>query len=68
MSDSIKHECGIALLKLHKPLQYYIDKYNKPTFGLDKMYLLMEKQRNRGQDGSGIAIVRRDTEFGNDFI
>lgn len=68
MSDSIKHECGVALLKLHKPLQYYIDKYNKPTFGLDKMYLLMEKQRNRGQDGSGIAIVRRDTEFGNDFI
>ncbi len=68
MSDSIKHECGIALLKLHKPLQYYIDKYNKPTFGLDKIYLLMEKQRNRGQDGSGIAIVRRDTEFGNDFI
>lgn len=68
MSDPIKHECGVALLKLHKPLQYYIDKYNKPTFGLDKMYLLMEKQRNRGQDGSGIAIVRRDTEFGNDFI
>jgi amidophosphoribosyltransferase len=68
MSDSIKHECGIALLKLHKPLQYYIDKYNKPTFGLDKMYLLMEKQRNRGQDGSGIAVIRRDTDFGNDFI
>lgn len=68
MSDSIKHECGVALLKLHKPLQYYIDKYNKPTFGLDKMYLLMEKQRNRGQDGSGIAIIRRDTDFGNDFI
>jgi amidophosphoribosyltransferase len=68
MSDSIKHECGVALLKLHKPLQYYIDKYNKPTFGLDKMYLLMEKQRNRGQDGSGIAVIRRDTDFGNDFI
>ena len=68
MSDAIKHECGIALLKLHKPLQYYIDKYQKPSFGLDKMYLLMEKQRNRGQDGSGIAVIKQDTEIGTDFI
>lgn len=68
MSDSIKHECGVALLKLNKPLQYYIDKYNTPTFALDRMYLMMEKMRNRGQDGSGIAVVKRDTHFGHDFI
>lgn len=68
MSDSIKHECGVALLKLNKPLQYYLDKYKTPTFGLDGMYLMMEKMRNRGQDGSGIAVVKRDTHFGHDFI
>lgn len=68
MSDSIKHECGVALVKLHKPLQYYIDKYQSPTYALDKMYLMMEKMRNRGQDGSGIAVVKRDAHFGHDFI
>lgn len=68
MSDVIKHECGVAFLKLHKPLQYYIDKYQTPSFGLDKMYLMMEKQRNRGQDGSGIAIVKKDVAIGQDFI
>lgn len=68
MSDSIKHECGVALLKLHKPQQYYIDKYKTPSFGLDKMYLMMEKQRNRGQDGSGIAIVKKNVSIGQDFI
>jgi amidophosphoribosyltransferase len=68
MSDSIKHECGVALLKLNKPLQYYLDKYKTPTYALDKMYLMMEKMRNRGQDGSGIAVVKRDTHFGHDFI
>lgn len=68
MSDSIKHECGVALLKLNKPLQYYLDKYKTPTYALDKMYLMMEKMRNRGQDGSGLAVVKRDTHFGHDFI
>lgn len=68
MSDSIKHECGVALLKLNQPLQYYIDKYQTPTYALDKMYLMMEKMRNRGQDGSGIAVIKRDTHFGHDFI
>ena len=68
MSDSIKHECGVALLKLNKPLQFYIDKYQTPTYALDKMYLMMEKMRNRGQDGSGIAVIKRDTHFGHDFI
>ena len=68
MSDSIKHECGVALLKLNKSLQFYIDKYQTPTYALDKMYLMMEKMRNRGQDGSGIAVIKRDTHFGHDFI
>ena len=51
MSDLLQHECGIALLRLKKPLQYYIDTYGTAFYGLNKMYLLMEKQRNRGQDG-----------------
>jgi len=68
MSDSIKHECGVALLKLNKPLQFYTDKYKTPTYALDKMYLMMEKMRNRGQDGSGLAVVKRDAHFGHDFI
>ena len=50
MSDAIKHECGIALLRL-KPMSYYLDKYGTSLYGLNKMYLLMEKQHNRGQDG-----------------
>lgn len=68
MSDSIKHECGVALLKLNKPLQFYIDKYQSATYALDKMYLMMEKMRNRGQDGSGIAVVKQNVHFGHDFI
>ena len=54
MSDYIKHECGIAFIKLRKPLQYYYDKYGTSFYGLNKMYLLMEKQHNRGQDGAGL--------------
>jgi amidophosphoribosyltransferase len=68
MSDSIKHECGVALLKLNKPLQFYIDKYQSATYALDKMYLMMEKMRNRGQDGSGLAVVKQNVHFGHDFI
>ena len=51
MSDAIKHECGIALVRLKKPLQFYKDKYGSAFYGINKMYLLMEKQHNRGQDG-----------------
>ena len=58
MSDQIKHECGIAFIRLLKPVQYYIDKYNTPTYGLDKLYLLMEKQHNRGQDGAGVSTIK----------
>ena len=68
MSDAIKHECGIALIRLLKPLDYYIEKYGTPTYGLDKMYLLMEKQHNRGQDGAGAVCVKNYLPPGNDYI
>ena len=58
MSDAIKHECGIALLRLKKPLTFYLEKYGSAFYGLNKMYLLMEKQHNRGQDGAGLANIK----------
>jgi amidophosphoribosyltransferase len=68
MSDSIKHECGIAMLRLRKPIEYYIEKYGTWSFGLQKMYLMMEKQHNRGQDGAGIAGIKLDVPPGNRYI
>ena len=68
MSESIKHECGIALVRLLKPYQFYIDKYQTPSYGLNKLYLLMEKQHNRGQDGAGMAVIKMDMKPGHDFI
>ncbi|MDV7186349.1 amidophosphoribosyltransferase [Lutibacter sp. TH_r2] len=68
MSDAIKHECGIAMVRLLKPLQYYKDKYGSAFYGLNKMYLLMEKQHNRGQDGAGIASIKFDVEPGTRYI
>jgi amidophosphoribosyltransferase len=68
MSDSIKHECGIALVRLLKPLQYYKDKYGTAFYGINKMYLLMEKQHNRGQDGAGFASVKFDVKPGTRYI
>lgn len=68
MSDSIKHECGIALIRLRKPLAYYSDKYGTALYGLNKLYLLMEKQHNRGQDGAGVANIKLDTEPGSRYI
>jgi len=67
MSDQILHECGIALIRLRKPLSYYIDKYG-PTYAMNKMYILMEKQNNRGQDGAGVANIKIDTDPGNRYI
>ena len=61
MSDHIKHECGIALLRLLKPLSYYQEKYGTALYGLNKMYLLMQKQVNRGQDGAGIVNIIEGT-------
>jgi len=68
MSDQIKHECGIALIRLLKPLGYYQAKYGSSFYGLDKLHLLMEKQHNRGQDGAGIACVKLDLEPGKILI
>lgn len=68
MSDQIKHECGIALIRLRKPLEYYQEKYGTWMYGLQKLYLLMEKQHNRGQDGAGAACVKFDLEPGKKYI
>lgn len=68
MSENIKHECGIALIRLLKPLDYYVKKYGTALYGLDRMYLLMEKQHNRGQDGAGLASVKLDMPAGRPYI
>ncbi|TAH04869.1 MAG: amidophosphoribosyltransferase [Sphingobacteriales bacterium] len=68
MSDSIKHECGIAFIRLLKPLSFYQEKYGTALYGLNKLYLLMEKQHNRGQDGAGIATIKLDVKPGNRYI
>lgn len=68
MSELIKHECGIALIRLRKPLAYYYEKYGSPLYGLNKLYLLMEKQHNRGQDGAGVGSVKLNTEPGYRYI
>jgi len=68
MSDAIKHECGIALLRLKKPLEFYKEKYGSAFYGIQKMYLLMEKQHNRGQDGAGFASIKLDVEPGQRYI
>lgn len=68
MSELIKHECGVALIRLLKPLDYYRDKYGDTLYGLTKMYLLMEKQHNRGQDGAGIATIKFDMPQGHQYV
>ncbi len=68
MSDSIKHECGIAVLRLLKPLEFYKEKYGTAFYGINKMYLMMEKQHNRGQDGAGFASIKLNTKPGERYI
>ena len=68
MADAIKHECGIALVRLLKPLSYYKTKYGTWRYGLDKLYLLMEKQHNRGQEGAGLAAVKLNPYPGSEFV
>ena len=68
MSDALKHECGVAMLRLRKPLEFYKEKYGTSFYALKKMYLLMEKQRNRGQDGAGLANVKLNTPAGKRYI
>ena len=68
MSDAIKHECGISLIRLLKPLEYYQEKYGTAFYGVNKMYLMMEKQHNRGQDGAGFASIKLDMEPGERYM
>jgi amidophosphoribosyltransferase len=68
MSDQIKHECGVAFIRLLKPLSFYQQKYGTALYGLNKLYLLMEKQHNRGQDGAGVATIKLDIEPGKRYI
>jgi len=68
MSDAIKHECGIALIRLRKPLRHYQEQHGTALYGLNKLYLLMEKQHNRGQDGAGVATIKLDPKPGKNFI
>src|SRR3978361_701493 len=68
MSESIKHECGIAFIRLLKPLSHYHKKYGTALYGLNKLFLLMEKQHNRGQDGAGVATIKLDIEPGKRYI
>ena len=68
MSDPLKHECGIALIRLLKPLEFYKEKYGTAFYGVNKMYLMMEKQHNRGQDGAGFASIKLDTKPGERYI
>ncbi|PPK96394.1 amidophosphoribosyltransferase [Nonlabens xylanidelens] len=68
MSDQLKHECGIALIRLLKPLEFYKEKYGTAFYGINKMYLMMEKQHNRGQDGAGFASVKLDLDPGQRYI
>lgn len=68
MSDAIKHECGISVIRLLKPLEYYKEKYGTAFYGVNKMYLMMEKQHNRGQDGAGLASIKLDMEPGERYM
>ena len=68
MSDAIKHECGLAFIRLRKPFAHYQQKYGSVLWGLNKLYLLMEKQHNRGQDGAGVAAVKLNVEPGYPFL
>lgn len=68
MTEALKHECGIAMIRLLKPLEYYQQKYGTWQYGLNKLYLLMEKQHNRGQEGAGLAVVKLESPPGNEFI
>lgn len=68
LDDVLKHECGVAMLRLRKPIDYYYKKYGTHLYGLNKLYLMMEKQHNRGQEGAGIACVKLDAEQGKEFM
>ncbi len=66
--EPLKHECGVALIRLLKPLEYYQDKYGTWMYGMNKLYLMMEKQHTRGQEGAGMACVKLDSVPGNEYM
>ena len=66
--EPLKHECGVAMIRLRKPLSYYQEKYGTWMYGLNKLYLLMEKQHNRGQEGAGLAVVKLGTQPGEEYL
>ena len=66
--ETLKHECGVAMIRLRKPLSFYKEKYGSFTYGLDRLYLLMEKQHNRGQEAAGIGVVKLSTPPGYDYV
>ena len=66
--EQLKHECGIAMIRLLKPLEYYQEKYGTWMYGLNKLYLLMEKQHNRGQEGAGLACVKMEANPGEEYM
>ena len=66
--EQLKHECGVAMIRLLKPFDYYVQKYGTAQYALNKMYLLMEKQHNRGQEGAGLACVRLSAEPGDEYM
>ena len=66
--EPLKHECGIAAIRLRKPLSYYQEKYGSWQYGLSKLYLLMEKQHNRGQEGAGLAVVKLNSKAGREYL
>lgn len=68
MSEALKHECGIALVRLRKPISHYTEKYGTPLYGMNKLYLLMEKQHNRGQEGAGLACIKLSAQAGSEYI
>jgi len=68
MSDAIKHECGIAFIRLRKPLEFYKEKYGTELYGIKKLQMLMSKQLNRGQDGAGLAVIKLDPAYGHRYI
>jgi amidophosphoribosyltransferase len=68
MSDAIKHECGVAFIRLRKPLSYFNEKYGSPWYGLHKLQFMMTKQLNRGQDGAGIGVVKLNPNYGDRYL
>ena len=66
--EPLKHECGVALIRLRRPLQYYKEKYGSVTYALDKLYLLMEKQHNRGQEAAGVGVIKLNAPAGHELI